>query len=222
MRFGTETDPADGVRSTNLTETAYATVLGMILDGHLAGGTIIEERALTETLGISRTPLREALGRLEGERYIRRQGRKLVVHRLTERELLQILHLRKVLEVEAAGLAAGRIAPHDLQSLREAHDVFLEPAGRSKDVFWDIDARLHQAVARACGNTMLHELVVDLKRRTKPYGVDIPEHRYEKIRIEHLAILDRIEAGDGQGAAHAMAEHLDVAREDLIRSISAV
>lgn len=212
--------PRTGDRSTNLTETAYATVLGMILDGRLAGGTIIEERALTESLGISRTPLREALGRLEGERYIRRQGRKLVVHQLTERELLQMLHLRKVLEVEAAALAAGRIAPSEIASLRAAHDVYREPASRAREIYWEIDAGLHEAIARACGNPMIYDLVLDLKRRTKPYGFDIPVHRFENVRAEHLAILDRIAAGDSQGAASAMADHLEAAREDLIEKIS--
>lgn len=211
--------PKGGDR-TNLTETAYTTVLDMILDGRLPGGTIIEERVLTESLGISRTPLREALGRLEGERFIRRQGRKLVVHQMSERELLQLLHLRRVLEVETAALAAGRVGKREIAALRRQHDVFSTPEEQPSNLFWQIDADLHETIARACGNTMIYDLVRDLKRRTQPYGLDIPPNRYETVRDEHLAILDRIEAGDSEGAASAMAQHLDAAREDLIDKIS--
>jgi DNA-binding GntR family transcriptional regulator len=212
----------DPERPQSLTDSAYATLLDMILDGRLAGGTIIEERLLTEDLGISRTPLREALGRLEGERFIRRQGRRLVVHRLSERELVQILHMRRVLEAEAAALAAGRLPADELQALRAAHAIFTAPAGQPRDAFWQLDTRLHGAIGRASGNTMMADAILDLRRRTKPYGMDIPPHRYAAVCEEHLAILDAIEQDDADAARSAMLVHLDAARQDLISKISAI
>jgi DNA-binding GntR family transcriptional regulator len=209
-------------RLLNLTTSAYTALLDMILDGRLPGGTIIEERRLTEVLSLSRTPLREALGRLEGERFIRRQGRRLVVHRLTERELIEILHLRRVLEAETAFLAAGRLPAAQIAALRAAHEIFRQPQGHQLDTFWHVDNELHDVISKACGNALMAETIVDLRRRTKPYGLDIPPNRYAAVHAEHMAILDAIERNDGSAARNAMLQHLDRARNDFVSRLGAI
>src|SRR5688572_28549452 len=74
----------------NLTLAAYDGLLTQIISGELPGGTIIEERALLPVLGVSRTPLQEALGCLQGEGFLVRQRRKLVVHQFTDRDFIEI------------------------------------------------------------------------------------------------------------------------------------
>ena len=85
-------------RQISRTAAVYETLLDSIINGVIAGGTIVEERVFVEVLGVSRTPLREALGRLQGEGFLVRQGRKLVVHRISERDFIEILHIRRILE----------------------------------------------------------------------------------------------------------------------------
>ena len=131
---------------------AYDFLVDRIIAGALPGGTIIEERALTEELGLSRTPLREALGRLEGEGYLVRQGRRLVVHTITERDFMEILHMRKILESEAVALAAPRLTSDQIQMLRTALASLEPPVRPSGSERRSVDDLLHGTIAESGGN----------------------------------------------------------------------
>jgi len=102
----------------SLAATAYAQLRGMLLRGELAPGQIIQERLLAEHFGLSRTPVRDALGRLEGERLLTRNGRALVVATITLQEVIDILQIRRLLESEAAYLAAGRMPHARIEEIR--------------------------------------------------------------------------------------------------------
>src|ERR1700712_1859690 len=91
----------------NLGESAYERLLDMLLSGELVGATTLQERRLAEILNISRTPVREALGRLEAEGLITRHGGRLMtVFNVSPHQFIEVFDVRKLLEVEAAGLAA--------------------------------------------------------------------------------------------------------------------
>ncbi len=95
----------------SLSERAMLAIRRMIFSGDLPGGTIIQDRKLAEQLGLSRTPVREALGRLAGEGYLRRDGRLLTVQGVSVEDVMEILATRRALEGETARLAAGRLPP---------------------------------------------------------------------------------------------------------------
>ena len=96
----------------NLSNQAYASVSEMIQQRRLKGGALIVESRLADMLGISRTPLREALQRLEGEGLvIKGAGRSFIVRHVDRGEYLQSLKVREILEAEAVMLAIGRIPP---------------------------------------------------------------------------------------------------------------
>ena len=82
----------------------------MLLSGELGGGAIVQDRRLAERLGLSRTPVREALGRLEGEGLLRREGRVLIVNAVSVEDIMEILAVRRVVEAEAVRLATGRLS----------------------------------------------------------------------------------------------------------------
>ena len=103
----------------SLRDQAYERLLDMMLAGELGAGDILQERRLAEALAISRTPVREALSRLESDGLVTRlRGRLLTVRQFTAAEFMDALNVRKLLELEAASLAAGRVSADRARGLR--------------------------------------------------------------------------------------------------------
>lgn len=213
----------NSARQGNRTAAVYETLLDSIINGSIAGGTIVEESALVELLGVSRTPLREALGRLQGEGFLIRQGRKLVVHQVSERDFIEILHLRRILESEAVALATPRIPLDATVQLRAALRS-LKNSEVSFERNWAVDDLLHRTIAQASGNSRLYATIMDLRRKTKPISVKLMmERSYPALDFnEHMAILTAIEEGDPEKARKAMVAHIDSARDNILRKIGEI
>jgi DNA-binding GntR family transcriptional regulator len=102
-----------------LSDMAHKAMMGMLMSGELAPNELVTERQIALQLGISRTPLREAVRRLEGERYLERQrSGALVVRALPVEEFMHILNVRRLAEGEAARLAAGRVPLVELEQIK--------------------------------------------------------------------------------------------------------
>lgn len=202
--------------STSLVTAAYDAVLDMILSGTLTGGTILQERRLAEQLGVSRTPLREALGRLEGEGYVARQGRNLLVTKISMQEVMEVLAVRRLLEAEAVRLAVGRIPKHELAAIRRAITDMGDAAHTSNPHHWWVDDLLHLTIAEASGNALLARYVSELRNRTRMFGLSAIPERFDPGQREHLAILEAIEAGDADLAERRMRDHLENAKRGIL------
>ncbi len=204
----------------SLALSAYERLRGMVLSGVIAGGQVIAERRLAEQLGLSRTPVREALGRLEGEGLLRRDGRHLLCAGVSMAEVMEILSVRRLLEAEAAAIAATGMPAAQVEGIRDAILGMDDPDGVTDDEHWANDDLLHLAVARASGNTLLLRLVRDLRQRTRMFGLRRIPGRFGQGKAEHLAILDAIAARDPEAAASRMRRHLDHAREAILATLS--
>jgi DNA-binding GntR family transcriptional regulator len=205
----------------SLSEHAHRALTAMIAAGALAPNDVITERQLALQLGVSRTPLREAIGRLEGAGLLNRQrSGALVVRALPIEEYIFILQARRLLEGEAAQLAAGHLPAHDVERLRQRAHVVLSlpddvPLPDAMDGLAD-EEDLHAVVAAACGNPVLQELLEGLRLRTSMFRFGrLPVRRREVIQ-EHLAIVEALAAGDAQQARSTMEHHIDRVRETLI------
>ena len=117
----------------SLAASAYERLHGMVLSGVIAGGQVIQERRLAGQLGLSRTPVREALGRLEGEGLLRREGRHLLCSNVSVAEVMEILSVRRLLEAEAARSAAVRLPLPQLEGLRAAILGMADPGSVTDD-----------------------------------------------------------------------------------------
>ncbi len=205
----------------SLSDRAYRALMAMILSGELAPTEVITERLLSAQLGISRTPLREAIRRLEGQRLLeRKKSGTLVVRALPIEEFISILHVRRVLEGEATSLAAGHVPQPELEQLRRrANEVLALPD--SAPVPYDAQTEgLHALIAAAAGNPVLEELIGELRTRTAMFRFGrLPNRRRDVVR-EHLAIVDALDAGDGAAARRAMEYHIDQVRLTLIEKLS--
>jgi DNA-binding GntR family transcriptional regulator len=200
-----------------MVDVAYESILNDVLSGRHRGGDLLQENRLAEGLGLSRTPVREALGRLEGEGLLIRRGRVLMVRRISVKEFLDILQVRLLVEPEAAAIAGRTIDKDLVRRLRTA--VATMPTDVTPDAHWAIDDEIHLGVARATENDLLLQLVRDLRRRTRLFDLKKIPERFEPGRQEHLRLLDALIVGDEALAREHMRLHLENAKGGILDHI---
>jgi DNA-binding GntR family transcriptional regulator len=216
-----EPEVPDEADSRPLSVVAYAALLDMILRGALGPGELVTERQIAARLGMSRTPVREAVHRLEGEGTLERQrSGALVVRPYSMEEFLHVLAVRRLLEGEAARLAAGRIAPQALADAR-ARIARLRVEGLDETARGN-DRDFHAAIAAASGNPVLATSLGDLRKRTAMFRLGRLPERLSQVCDEHLAIVEALERVDGEAARAAMQAHIDNVRAFLIERLSAI
>jgi DNA-binding GntR family transcriptional regulator len=181
----------------------------MLLTHEIPLGQPISERHLSVQLGVSRTPLREALRRLEGEGFIERRNGVLEVKRIVLEEFVDLLKIRRLLEGDAAASAAGMIPFETIEALRIRLTTLLasdSPANRQRI---ELDLELHRAVCDNCGNRSMAEMIEQLRRKSMLFiRPPAPQDFREAIK-EHMRLLDALAAGDAEQARAAMADHID-------------
>jgi DNA-binding GntR family transcriptional regulator len=205
----------------SLSEVAYGRLLDMLRDRRLQPNDLINERHLARELNVSRTPLREAIRRLEGEKILERQNsRILVVRPISIEDLLYICQVRRLVEGEAARRAAGRISVPDLERLRKRYLSLKAQTGPVRvKAQASVHNDLHRWIAEACGNPVLASIIVDLKNRSKLLRLGVPERiAYD----EHLPIIEALIKGNGEEAKAAMQRHLDGLRTYALEKLGAL
>lgn len=197
-----------------LSDMAHKAMMDMLLSGELAPNELVTERQIALKLGISRTPLREAVRRLEGERHLERQRNgALVVRALPVEEFMHILNVRRLVEGEAARLAAGRVPRAELEQIKNRINQALKlPDDAITPEFAASDRDLHALIAQACGNPVLQQIINDVRTRTSMFRFGRLPSRRKSVCAEHLAIIDALMAGDAQRSQQAMQDHVDQVR----------
>ncbi|MBN9091557.1 MAG: GntR family transcriptional regulator [Reyranella sp.] len=209
------------VTDPKLSTVAYGALLDMILRGTIAPGELVTERQIAARLGMSRTPVREAVRRLEGEGTLERQrDGALIVRPYSMEEFLQALAVRRLLEGEAARLAAGKVSPAVLAAARERTER-LRRDGMAESARQD-DRDFHAAIAEASGNPVLATTISDLRKRTAMFRLGRLPERVDQVCDEHLTILDALASGDGEAARTAMQSHIDNVRAHLLQRLTAL
>ena len=207
----------------SLGERAYDALLDRMLSGELPAGSMLQERSLAEALDISRTPVREALAKLETEGLVTRHvGRLLVVREIPAQELMQILHVRSILEVEAVALATGRIAAENLKHLRAVFEQQTKGPAPDAGNHWGDDDLLHGTICEASGNAVLAETVRGLRRRTRMFNLKRMPERFVPGNQEHLAIIEALERGDEKLARRSMATHLENTKRSILNKLGKI
>ncbi len=210
---------------TQATETlgasAFKRLKAMILDGTLEPGMRLSETKLADQLGVSRTPVREAIKQLTTEGMATRSaGGTPVVNRISLNDLMEILHVRSLLECEAARKAAssGKFDA-ELLVLRQKVDAFLQGPRPSAAEHSALDLELHNLIARMAGSGLLADLIEGLKIKTCMYDQGSIPDRFVPGCHEHLAIIDAILAREEDAAAESMRLHLKNVRKSIISHI---
>lgn len=204
-----------------LGNSAFRRLKAMIVDGTLEPGTVLREKKFADQLGVSRTPVREAIGQLISEGLATRtDGGTPVVSRVSLNEIMEILHVRSLLECEAAKKAALSINPAErLLPIRLKIVGFLEGPRPDAKEHSDLDTQLHLEIARLAGSKLLVELVEGLKVKTRMFDQGSIPGRLTPGCHEHLSIIDAITNQKPEEAANAMKLHLSHVRESIISHI---
>jgi DNA-binding GntR family transcriptional regulator len=218
--LGEQTDVLAAVQGMNLSNLAHRAISDMIRDRRLKGGEPITEARLAETLGISRTPLREALQRLEGEGLVRKVANRSYVVRLVDlAEYLQSLKVREILEGEAAALSIGLVPGEKLAAVRHEIDVLRYSTSYHTQAHWQSDDNLHGLYIDHCGNPVMADLIRALRVTTRLFEIARLKDRVEPDSAEHLAILQALESGDRRAARNAVQIHCRSLREFALATV---
>lgn len=208
-----------GVQNRTLWEQVFAHLREEILANRLAPGTEINEVAFARSLGVSRGPLREALGRLAAEGLVTITPRRgAVVTKLTRTEFLEAYQVREALESLAVKLAVPRLDDERRANLHALSDEMVECA-QSGDVaeFFAVNRRFHEVFVQASGNARLQEMHSQLMAQMGRLMNTSHELRggLEQSIAEHQAILAAVDAGDAERAARLLEEHIEVPQRVL-------
>ena len=227
-------------RESTLSERVTSQIENLIIASHLQPGDHLPpERELARQFGVSRTVVREAIRALVAKSLLEtRSGGGTVVRSPTAEAVAQsmslflragqpqldynkVLEVRRILEVEIAGLAAERRTAEDLKKMDEILQETAKAEGR--DHFAKNDVAFHAALAHATHNELfglLLDSIADIMFKVRYLGFDVPDTIARAVKY-HRAILEQIKAGDAEGARQAMREHL-VESEDTQRRAMAL
>lgn len=202
-----------------MADSTYERLRELFLGDTIEPGAAITEATLAQRLGVSRTPIREGLKRLEQDGLIERSGRGVRVKERGPEEILEIYEVRAVLEAAAARAAASRRTELDLSRLEAIYqEMKALPDGDTEGrVTWN--NRFHEALWKASHNGTLEDVITRLLSRLIRYPqttLDFPG-RWDRVLREHEEILEAIRAQDPERAAAAAADHMTVARDTRLR-----
>lgn len=206
-----------------LRDVVFNTLRKAILTGELKPGERLMEIHLANRLGVSRTPIREAIRKLELEGLvimIPRRGAE--VAQITEKSLKDVLEVRRALDALCVELACDRISAEETEQLKDACEEF-ERATETEDtvVIAKADVELHDIIVHATGNQRLIQLINNLSEQMYRYRFEYikDEERHDNLIREHRMIYESIAKRDKKRAAEAAKLHIDNQEKSIIRQI---
>ena len=197
---------------TSLADIVYERVEEDILTGAYQRGDVLTELKLSEKLNVSRTPVREALRRLEQDDLVESRGKTIVVVGVTHQDLLDMLEIRLRLEGLATAMCCQRIGQKELVELDEI--VTLQEFYVSRDLpdkILESDSRFHTAIYAACGSRVFDKQLTGLlKRLMRHRKLSVSDNqRAQKSTAEHRAIFNALAAGDAAQVEALATQHVE-------------
>jgi DNA-binding GntR family transcriptional regulator len=205
------------IERRSLHDEVVTRVRDMITEGTLAPGTRIHEGQLCAALGISRTPLREALKFLASEGLIDLvASRGAVVKSFGAKDIRDMLDLLGVLEAFAGRLACRDASDADIAGVRALHDRMTDRyAARDRLEYFKLNQQIHSAILRISGNAALaaaHASIQSRLKRIRYIGNSEPS-KWRDAMAEHDAMIRHLEARDGEALAKILAKHMEMTWE---------
>lgn len=196
---------------TTAHEAVRDTMRLAILSGRLTPGMHLVQAELADQLGVSTTPVREALRDLVAEGLVRFDAhRGAVVHELDVAELVEVYEIRKVLEPLAVRLAAERITQQEIEQVSSQQRALEDEADVASWVLGNL--RFHEMLEQAAGSPRLASLIRTVQNTASLYvahSVQVDPRRMQEGNTEHRRIITAIAKGDGERAAELLRRHLD-------------
>lgn len=206
-----------------LRDVVFNTLRQAILKGELEPGERLMEIQLADRLGVSRTPIREAIRKLELEGLVLMIPRKgAEVAKISEKNLRDVLEVRRSLEELAIELACKRMTEEDIESLEDAQDVFRQAveAGDPMTIA-ETDEAYHDVIYNGTGNNKLMQILNNLREQMYRYRLEYikDEDKRQILLAEHSQILTAIKKRRVEDAKKAIREHIDNQEITVSRNI---
>ena len=206
-----------------LRDVVFNTLRDAILKGELEPGERLMEIQLAERLGVSRTPIREAIRRLELEGLVRMIPRKgAEVAKISEKSLRDVLEVRRSLEELAAELACQRMDAEALKDLEDAQKAFIQAVESGETMTMaEADEHFHDVIYMGTGNTRLVQILNNLREQMYRYRFEYikDSSQHERLVEEHKVIYESIVKKDKETASHMAKVHIDNQKKAIIRQI---
>src|SRR4051812_37603579 len=201
-------------------------ILQLIFTGEFKGGDRLIEEEVAERIGVSRTPVREALGELAGIGVITlKPNHGALVREFGAKQIQEIYHIRKILEAEATKLAEAQIDKPRLQEIRDKTQQFLNASTRGPD--WSgeamaLDQEFHELLATSSGNERLAAEIGRYRTLVQSIreAVGNTSNAQDFALIEHTLIIDLLLDHQGQRAAEVMSQHIERGAEVAAAALS--
>ncbi len=208
-------------KTVSLADQVFERLESDILTEKYAPGEFLTELRLSEDMGVSRTPIREALRRLEQERLVESTGKGIKVLGISEEDLFDIYTIRLHLEGLAAARTAQRADDEGIKALRRAIDLQEYYVTRhDADYIKYEDSEFHELLYRLSGSVTLFDTLYPLHNKVQKFrrASVQNENRAEQSLEEHKRICACIEERDAEGAQHAMTEHIRNAMGAILKN----
>ena len=199
-------------KTVSLADQVFEHIERDILSGKYERGEIITESKLSTELGVSRTPIREALRRLDQEHLIEESGKGSVVIGISEKDLEDIFLIRKQLECLAASMAAKNHTDEQLAELKETLELqeFYVTKADTEHVKY-MDNKFHRILYKLTGSTVFYDTLVPLHRKIQKYrraSLQSKSRAKESV-LEHRKVYEAIASRDEDLAAKTVLEHIE-------------
>ncbi|MGC5566730.1 GntR family transcriptional regulator [Streptomyces sp. FR-108] len=212
QRVGAPVLPALGGKKPSYRERVADALRAALIAGELRPGEVYSAPALAARFGVSATPVREALLDLAKEGLVDTVPNKgFRVTAVSEKQLDEYTHIRSLIEIPTTVGLAASAAPADLAALRPvAQEIVTAAAAGDLIAYVEADIRFHLGLLALAGNEHLVEVVGDLRKRSRLYGLHalVEAGRLEASAEEHLEILDALAARDEAAVRAVMTRHL--------------
>ncbi len=206
-------------KTVSLADQVFERLEQDIIEGVYPRGEILTELKLVEQLGVSRTPIREALRRLEQERLIKDSGKGSVVLGITVEDLIDIMEIRQHIEGLAAYHATKNITQEELQELQQINELQeFYFAKQDLEKLRQMDDRFHEMLYEVCKRTVISDTLRPLHRKIQRYrklSLSSPERKANSL-AEHAGIFQAISQGNAELAAELTAKHIENAKNHMI------
>ena len=211
---------ATGETRRSLTDRVYAALKGQVLRRELAPGTLLTESQLAQWHGVSKTPAREALRRLHHEGLVELVPYSgYLVGRISIEQARDLVEVRRILEGEAAALAAERVRDGDLAEVQALAAATFRPGDAESFANFLVQNRtFHVAVANCARNALLAKMVGDvLDRLQMALYMDLYESEPDKVAADHAALAEALARHDAVAARGAIQAEVDQLQRRLVR-----
>ena len=210
-------------KNLSLANQVYDAIEQNILNGVYASGEIISESKLSEELGVSRTPVREAMARLENERLIGITPSGTVVLGITDRDVRDMFEVKLHLEPIVSVMASQNISQEALAKLKDIIDQLEFYASKhNTERIRNLDTEFHDLIYSECGSPVFQSILSPIHHKLLKYrkaSLEKSDRSYHSVE-EHMAIYEALKAKDRMQVEMLMLEHIRHAYENIKKGVT--